>query len=108
MSRLLRGEWGPAILSEYVFLEVVTVLLLRQSLATAVEVGQILLSAREIEFVPGADVFLESWQIFRDQQRTKLSFTDAAILSIARLKNADAIATFDRSLARASGRQIVP
>jgi predicted nucleic acid-binding protein len=107
MVKLVDGEWGRALLSEYVFLEVVTVMLLRQTLSTAIEVGEILLRAREVEFVPGAAVFVEAWRIFREQQRTKLSFVDAAILAIAERDNAG-IATFDRALARVSGRQIIP
>jgi predicted nucleic acid-binding protein len=108
MARLIAGEWGPALLSEYVFLEVVTVILLRQDLSSAIVVGEALLHAREIEFVPGAEVFADAWRVFRDQRRTKLSFVDAAILSIAETRNVDAIATFDRGLARASNRQAIP
>ncbi len=108
MPAIVEEKWGTVLLSEYVFLEVVTVLLLRQSLSTAVDVGQTLLSAREVEFVPGADVFVDAWRIFREQQRTKLSFVDAAIVAIAQRKNVDVIATFDRSLGRAAGRHIIP
>ncbi len=108
MQRLIDGAWGPALLSEYVFLEVVTVLLLRQNLATAIEIGEVLLRAREIEFISGTEVFADAWRIFREQRRTKLSFVDAALIAIADSKDAAAIATFDRALARASGRQAVP
>ena len=83
MQRLIDGAWGPALLSEYVFLEVVTVLLLRQNLATAVEVGEVLLRAREIEFVSGTEFFVDAWRNFREQRRTKLSFVDAALIAIA-------------------------
>jgi len=107
MVKLVDGEWGRALLSEYGFLEVVTVMLLRQTLSSAIEVGKILLRAREVDFVSGAELFVEAWKIFREQQRTKLSFADAAILAIAERENAG-IATFDRALARVSGRQIIP
>ncbi len=108
MRRLIEGEWGPALLPEYVFLEVTTVLLLRRNLATAVEVGEILLRAREVEFVPSAEVFVDAWRDFREQQRTKLSFADAAVVATTQRRNANAIATFDRALGRAAGREIVP
>ncbi len=108
MKRLIGGEWGPALLLEYVFLEVVTVILLQRNLATAVEVGEILLRAEEIEFIPGAEVFADAWRVFSDQQRMKLSFTDAAIVATARRKNVPVIATFDKTLGRASGKEIVP
>jgi predicted nucleic acid-binding protein len=108
MDRLIEGEWGVALLPEYVFLETVTVLLVRRSLSVAVEVGEILLRAREVEFIPGSDIFVEAWAIFRSQKKTTLSFADAAILGVARRRKAEAIATFDRTLARLSGKEIVP
>lgn len=108
MDRLIAGEWGPALLPEYVFLELVTILLLRRGLATAIEVGKILLEAREVEFIPCSEFFVITWSIFRQQKRTRLSFADAAVIAVARERNAEAIATFDRALARASGRQAIP
>jgi predicted nucleic acid-binding protein len=108
MRTLRDGEWGAALLLEYVFLEIVTVLLLRQNLSTAVEVGQNLLQAREVEFVAGAEVFAEAWRIFREQQRTRLSFVDSAIVALAERDDVEAVATFDRALARASGRATIP
>ncbi|HKY59777.1 MAG TPA: PIN domain-containing protein, partial [Gemmatimonadota bacterium] len=90
------GEWGPILLLEYVFLEIVTVLSARRDLATAVSVGEILLGAREIELVPCSPHFLSAYQVFRELDATGLSFTDAAIVAVARDREADAIATFDR------------
>jgi predicted nucleic acid-binding protein len=46
MQRLVAGEWGPTLLPEYVFLEVVTVLLARRGLHVAVEVATTLLHAK--------------------------------------------------------------
>jgi hypothetical protein len=53
------------LLLEYVFLEVVTVLLVRRDLAVATRVGRLLLDAEELEFVPCSDLFLETLQTFR-------------------------------------------
>jgi len=108
MDRLVGGEWGVALLPEYVFLELVTLLLLRRNLSTAVEVAETLLRAREVELVPCSELFIETWRRFREQGRKKLSFTDAAILAVAAQREAEAIATFDRALARASGLRVVP
>lgn len=58
MEPLLKEEWGRILLPEYVFLEVTTVLARRRDLQTAAIVGDTLLNAREIEFVPCSDVFL--------------------------------------------------
>ena len=57
MDQLLAGRWGQALLLEYVFLEVVTVLLVRRGHDVASRVGTLLLDAPEIDFVPCSDSF---------------------------------------------------
>lgn len=106
--RVVKGEWGRILLLEYVFLEIVTVLASRRDLATAVSVGEILLGAREIEFVPCSPHFFASYQVFREQDVTRLSFADAAIVAVARDRGARAIATFDVDFRGISGVEIVP
>lgn len=108
MEPLLEGAWGEILLPEHVFLEVVTVLAARRSLAAAVEVGDLLLSARELEFVPCSDAFRESWSLFRDQREGKLSFADAAIVAVARRRGASHVATFDRDFEDLAGLALVP
>jgi hypothetical protein len=49
MGRFLLGEWSRGLLLEYVFLEVVTVLLVRRDLAVAAKIGRLLLDAGELE-----------------------------------------------------------
>jgi predicted nucleic acid-binding protein len=95
MLRLVGGEWGRALLLEYVFLEVVTVLMARRDLSVATEVGSRLLTARELDFVPCSDFFFETLQTFRNQPRGRLSFTDAAIVTVARQHAPGLVATFD-------------
>lgn len=57
MADLVAGTWGRALLLEYVFVEVVTVLLVRRDLATATSVAALLLESREADFVPCSEVF---------------------------------------------------
>lgn len=108
MERLVAGEWGPALLLEYVFLEVVTVLLARRGLEVAARVATILLQAREVEFVPSSDMFLDVLETFRAQPDGRLSFTDAAIVAVARRRDARFVATFDRDFRRVEGVAVVP
>ncbi len=108
MDRLLSGEWGRGLLPEYVFLEVVTVLAARVGLATAVEVGDALLAAPELDFVAGSDVFLQAFTIFRGQGGSALSFADAAIIAVARLHGAEHVATFDSDFQGLEGLNVVP
>ena len=108
MTSLLQGQWGQALLLEYVFLEVVTVLLARRGLAVASEVGTKLLQAREVEFVPCSELFVEALETFREQRVERLSFTDAAIVTVARRQTPGLIATFDADLRGFGGISVTP
>jgi predicted nucleic acid-binding protein len=108
MGRLLAGDWGTPLLLEYVFLEVVTVLLARRGLDVAARVAMVLLQAREVEFVPCSDMFLDAVETFRTQRGDRLSFTDATIIAVARQREARFLATFDQGFRQASGLTIVP
>jgi predicted nucleic acid-binding protein len=103
MREFLGGRWGKGLLPEYVFLEVVTVLLLRRDLATAIRTGRLLLEAQELEFVPCSDVFLETVQLFGSQKNTSLSFADAAIAVIARSRADGQVLTFDAEFRKMKG-----
>ena len=95
MERFLAGEWGKGLLLEYVFLEVVTVIMLRLNLSSAIRVGRILLEAEELEFAPCSDFFLETLDLFSRQNGTRLSFVDAAIAQAAHDRTDGQILTFD-------------
>lgn len=107
MLRLLGGEWGQALLLEYVFLEVVTVLMARRDLPVATEVADRLLAARESDFVPCSDIFLETLLTFRNQSDGRLSFTDAAIVTVARRNPPGLVATFDSDFNGIQGVTVV-
>ncbi len=108
MKELLAGSWGRALLLEYVFLEVVTVLLARRGLETADKVAAALLEAREIDFVPCSELFVETLATFRQQVGSSLSFTDAAIVTLARRQEPGWVATFDRDFQGIEGVSPVP
>lgn len=108
MDELISGKWGRALLLEYVFLEVTTVLLARRGLSVASTVGTALLQAREVDFVPCSDLFLDTLEAFRSQTGTKLSFTDAAIVTVARRHDPSLVATFDRDFRGIKGITTIP
>ncbi len=108
MEHLLAGKWGRALLLEYVFLEVVTVLLARRGLLIASTVATLLLQARELDFVPCSDLFLDALDAFRNQGERTLSFTDAAIVAVAKRKGVGLVATFDRDFHGIKGITVVP
>lgn len=108
MERLLAGEWGQALLLEYVFLEVVTVLSARCDHATAADVGQTLLRSREVDFIPCSEIFLDAFETFREMGDRRLSLTDAAIVAVARREGATPIATFDTDFRSVKGLSVIP
>ena len=108
MREVIAGSWGRVILLEYVFLEVVTVLLARRGLLVASQVAMILLEAQEVDFVPCSDLFLDTLETFRTQTRGTWSFTDAAILTVARQSDVGVVATFDRDFRDVEGIKVIP
>lgn len=108
MDELIGGKWGRALLLEYVFLEVVTVLLARRGLSVASAVGVVLLQAGEIDFIPCSELFLATLETFRSQAGTKLSFADAAIVTLARRQDVGTIASFDRDFRNLKGVTVIP
>ena len=108
MERLLAGQWGQALLPEYVFLELTTVLAARCGLSISTNAGETLLNARELELVPCSDLFLNAFETFRCQESAALSFVDAAIVCVARSRGAEHIATFDSDFLDIPGLSVVP
>jgi predicted nucleic acid-binding protein len=108
MTDFLEGKWGRGLLLEYVFLEVVTVLMARRGPRIASEVADVLLGARELEFVPCSGFFLGAVEVFQHQTKTRLSFVDAAIVNIARDRADGLVATFDRELAGVQSITAIP
>lgn len=108
MGRVREGEWGAALLPEYVFLEVTTVIAARLGLKEAVAVGETLLASGEVEFIPCSEFFLDSFDVFRSQPDGEMSFADAAIVAIARRRGAPFVATYDRDFRRVEGITVIP
>lgn len=108
MDRFLAGEWGAGLLLEYVFLEVMTVLMVRRDVQVAVRVGRVLLDAQELEFVPCSDFFPDTFAGFSNQPGTHLSFTDAAIVLSARSRADGLVLTFDQEFRRLDGIRALP
>jgi len=108
MVQLVGGQWGQALLLEYVVLEVATVLQARCGLEAASLAVAGLLEAREVDFVPCSDLFLETLATFRGQRSGKLSFADAAIVTVARGHPPGLVATFDADFRLVDGVTVVP
>ena len=108
MAHVAAGKWGRALLLEYVFLELVTVLLARRDIATAVEVGNSVLEAEEFDFVPCSELFVDTLREFSKQRNTTLSFADAAIVVAARAHAGGRVVTFDADFRGVPGLSVLP
>ena len=102
------GKWGPALLPEYIFLEVVTVLASRKGLEKAAGWGTQLIDASEFEFVDCSRYFQASFEAFRMQRSTRMSMADASVLAIAKARGASHVATFDNDFRKVSGISVIP
>ena len=95
MEQFRDGVWSRGLLLEYVFLEVVSVLLVRRDLATATRVGSILLSRRtRVRALLG--VASRNLALVLRSGHTTLSFADAAIANVAVQRTGGCILTFDQ------------
>ena len=95
MKEIAEGKYGEVIISDYIFDEAVTVILVRsKSLSLAVETGNDLRKYANIDKI-GSDILDSAWEVFSDQKDTKFSFTDCTILSMMERKKIVHIATFD-------------
>lgn len=107
MEEVVAGSWGRALLLEYVLLEVATVLVARRGLDAAARAVTGLLESREVDLVPCSDIFAATLDVFLHQERGVLSFTDAAIVVVARQAPA-AVATFDADFRAVPGITVLP
>jgi predicted nucleic acid-binding protein len=107
MVQVVSGKWGRALLLEYVLLEVVTVLRAKRGHEAAVRVAAALLDAAEVDFVPCSDFVAETLRTFGSEP-ANLSFTDAAIVTVARRGRNTPVATFDSDFSEVPGIHVVP
>lgn len=94
MRDILSHKYGPPVISDYVFDETVTMTLAKTDLKKAVTAGKGMKISYEMKKVDEG-LFEESWKIFAEQIKTRLSFTDCTIISLMREKGIRNIATFD-------------
>jgi predicted nucleic acid-binding protein len=94
------GKYGPKIITDYIFDEVITVMLYKtKKLKQVAEAGEMLLRANRLFTIDG-DAFDLTWATFKEQKRTMLSFTDCASIAVCRANGISNVATFDEGFRR--------
>lgn len=99
-------EYGRIVVSEYVFAEVVTVLSMKESLKVAVDVGEGLKNAKEVEILKLEKLFEETWEIFREKGKY-LSFVNCSSIAVMKNIGIKKIATFDRDFKDVKGIVVI-
>lgn len=93
--------------SDYIFDEVVTVILVKsKNLGAAIDAGRTLRIASFILKVD-EEVYEKAWEIFSNQQNTKLSFTDCSTLALMQKEGIKNIATFDQDFRKVKEVEVV-
>jgi predicted nucleic acid-binding protein len=100
MEDVAKENYGPPIITDYIFHEVVTIMLLRtKSLAHAITLGETLLGATQLVRIDD-DLFDKAWAIFKQQRKNKLSFTDCTTIAVCKANRISNLATFDEDLSK--------
>jgi len=95
-----RGKYGTPVITDYVFDEVVTVMLVKtKNVGQVTELGEKLLGANLL-FRVDEGLFNLAWNIFKGQQKPMLSFTDCTSVAVCRSNGISNMATFDEDLQR--------
>ncbi|MFA4820006.1 MAG: PIN domain-containing protein [Candidatus Aenigmatarchaeota archaeon] len=94
MNRILEGKAGETVISDYIFDETVTITYSKtKNLEKATKLGTSLKKSVLIKL--NDKDFEETWELFKKQADTKLSFTDCSSLVIMKRLGIKNIATFD-------------
>lgn len=102
-----RGRYGTPVITDYIFDEVVAVMLIRTKKVEKVfELGEALLNSTLLLRID-EHLFSLAWSIFKEQRRPMFSFTDCASIATCRANGISNIATFDEDFKKLEGYTII-
>jgi predicted nucleic acid-binding protein len=100
----LKQQRAKLFISEYIFLEVVTVLLMRVGPVDALSIGRLLQNSQIVQFLYiDPELVNKTWQVFQTQAmdpNRQASFTDCSSVVLIQEHRLDHIFTFDRVFER--------
>ncbi|MEM2913691.1 MAG: PIN domain-containing protein [Candidatus Bathyarchaeia archaeon] len=104
---LERGKYGTLVITDYIFDEVVTVMLVKtKNLEKVLELGETLLNSTLL-FRINEDLFNQAWRLFKEQGKPKFSFTDCTSIAVCRANGISNIATFDEDFLKLGEYKII-
>lgn len=102
-----KGRYGTPVITDYIFNEVVTVMLIKtKDMRQTTELGEKLLSANLLLRVD-EDIFNLAWKIFKEQRKPRLSFTDSTSIAVCKSHGISKMATFDEDLQKLGELHII-
>lgn len=97
VSQKIKKETPQLYISNFIFLEVVTVLAQRVSRKAAILLGDHLLKDKQVEIIHVDQNLNETtWELFKKIRRKNISFVDCSILMIMKAEGIEKLLTFDR------------
>lgn len=107
INKIIRGDFGAASTTDYVFDETVTVTLIRsKSVQKAALIGKYIKESVNLLKVDD-DLFEESWARFKGQQASRFSFTDSSTAAVMASKGIRHLATFDKEFKKIESINVV-
>lgn len=104
MNKLSEGDF-EVLISDYIFSECCTVLLLRlKDFKKSIQVCE---AIKSIEMLKVNDLcFEKTWSLFKEQNKTKMSFTDCSTQALMDINGIKQIATFDEDFGKVKGIRV--
>ena len=105
-ERISQGIYGEPVISEYIFNEISTLLLIKlKLLEKTIERCEIIKSIKM--FRVSEKTFDDAWDIFKEQKDTKLSFADCTIIATMNSEGIKNIAAFDKDFKKINGINVI-
>ena len=106
-DKIIKGEFGNPVISDYIFDETITVTFGRtKNLHKTIVAGENLMNSADLVKID-EKIFEDGWEIFKNQKNTRFSFTDCITISLMKNENILNIATFDKDFNKVKGINIV-
>jgi predicted nucleic acid-binding protein len=102
---ILSGMYGKPVITDYIFDEVISVIMRKCGKERALIAGNYLLNSSFMLIHIDKSVFDQAWEIFNETQ--DFSFTDCTILAFLRLNGITKLATFDKAFEKISDIEII-
>ncbi len=97
-SDILSKKYGEAILTDYLFDEIVSVIFRKTNKKTATEIGNVILNSEVFLVQIDAVVFEKAWKIF--PKENSFSFTDCTTIAFNDTFGITHVATFDKEFSK--------